>query len=178
MQKWQVAAILLGIGTVIMLTCGCLGQAAAPQETPSPIQTAVATSPPVAIIQTLPTTALTTTVTTAIPPVPAETTEAPAGDPLPKRITLNLGANAIDRFTIQNTGKVRFDITYGTSTGADKDCTMRTAYLTLVGPSYDNALDYHNSPTSSRKVLTLKPGSYTLSTNGCKGWKVVISNNF
>ena len=202
MQKWQLAAIISGIAIMIALTCGCVSQASSQQPAPAtPSETPVVTSTPASTVL-LGSTPTVKPTYTSIPiqtaqviyydvngnqidhPIEvttgstASTTAPLSGDPLPKRLTFNLAANAIERFTVQNTGKVRFDITYGTSTGADTDCSVRTAYLTLAGPGYDNVLDYHNAATSSRKVLDLKAGSYSLSTNGCKGWKVVISNNF
>ena len=182
MQKWPPVVLILGIIALAVFLSGCINLTIGPQTVPvvTPMQTTVTTTAPATTVATtLPThTQETMRVTPVLTSTMVTTTAATTGDPLPKRLTFNLAANAVDRFTVQNTGKVRFDITYGTSTGEDTECTARTAYLTLSGPGYDNVLDYHNAATSSRKVLDLKAGSYVLSTNGCKGWKVVISNNF
>jgi hypothetical protein len=104
------------------------------------------------------------------------TTAAPTGPALAKTMTISMGANAVEHFTLQNSGKVQFDVTYGSAKGADKECTKRVSGITLSGEGYDNTLASTSAGGYSRKTITLKAGTYTLGTDGCKGWTVILQN--
>jgi len=201
MQKWQLAAVFLGIAIITSLTCGCMSQASLQQ----PIPTATATIPPPSVTvkeTTRPVachmegeakvclytdmtppplvTAMKKTVTVPTPE------EIPQMDRLPEEIsgsiaqpiTLTGVGNQIVWFETQAPGVVNFKMRYSAGLGEVKNCEEKKFEVSLAGKSVDTKLYSGGSGSTQNPVRTfnlLSPSRYSLSVKGCWGWQITVS---
>jgi len=177
MQKWQVAALIL-VGIAIVLTCGCMSQAAPQQVTPTAtvIQTAapiVTSVSPTAIITTPP---IPTTIETTEPtPVPTTDTSAGALD-APVHLSSKLPPEGKIAFTTVRPGEVKIRV-----------YCLSPAKAVLTSASMDQVLLQAKSSPGSSKEITINlitPQTYWITFSGFnkadigtqKMWQLDVTN--
>jgi len=168
-NTWRIALTFFCIAAVLIGGCtdAELG-VVTPTSTTAP-PTAAVTVPATVVSMSIPTTKLTPPITTA--PL--------SGKPLEKSPLILSGiGDQILRFDVRHPGKVKFDFRYSSYYGTVENCRIAPVSLTLAGPSVDIVLSpiMRNVIDGTKTVNLPMAGGYTLTTKGCYGWKVNLTN--
>ena len=202
MQKWQFAAVVLGISIVVAFTCGCTGQAVAPQptqiaEAPTSSVTAMATAttrPTVCHMEgemkvclysdrTPVMTTVPTKIQTTAPLVEAFDSQGnPVEDPsisgpLAAPVMLTGVGNDIVWFEVAHPGIVTIKMRNGFGSQVVKNCEEKYFRVALAGKSIDSVIyDKGMALSTVTRTATIPlEGRYSLSVKSCGQWEIKIS---
>ena len=186
MQKWQFAAVVLGISIVVAFTCGCVGQAVAPQptqiaEAPTSSVTAMATAttrPTVCHMEGEMKVCLYSDLTPVMTTTPAATafpTPEEIKSPMAESVILTGVGSQIVWFDTVRPGIVTFKMRPYAGPQYVKNCENTGFVVKLAGKSIDTQL-YPSHPASTTKTFNLlSPGRYSLTVKSCEQWAITVS---